>query len=462
MSDFSGPLHEISFTAADDVLTELDEWLEGLLRTARLKDEIDDVRVFGSNSDSEGYTLRTCQFQIRNDNALDELLDEYFAGIDAQVALKFDGQVRVQSRNLQAEHPYEHAKTESLVCLNCKTRLRGQYCGNCGQRSRSRLISIWQLLREAFGDLFELDSRLWRTLVPLLIRPGQLTKDYLEGRRARYMPPFRSYLVLSVVFFVVAFFDPQNGLSLLFEPEPAAQQVAEPEEDAAAAAKAREEEMELARKKLEELALTGKVPVGIAAEIIDDDDEFEIRLGGDDSESGFFGDCAKARISDDEEVPEWVKKRFSDERLRQICERNNARGNKNFADAILDNIPIALIVLLPAMALVLKLLYPLSRRYFVEHLLFFVHFHAFFFFILILQILFARMMALAPVPDAVPMLVLVATSFYIPVYLYKAMRCVYGQGHIITIIKYLMLLIAYLSGATLTMLGAFLVAVLSV
>jgi len=103
-------------------------------------------------------------------------------------------------------------------CLNCGTELRGQYCGNCGQRARGRLISLWELLQDAFGDLFEIDSRLWRTLVPLLIRPGRLTLDYLEGRRARYMPPFRMYLVLSVVFFVVAFFDPQDDLSLLFEP----------------------------------------------------------------------------------------------------------------------------------------------------------------------------------------------------------------------------------------------------
>ena len=109
---------------------------------------------------------------------------------------------------------------DKRACLNCGTELQGQYCGHCGQRASSRLISLWELTRDAFGDLFELDSRLWRTLVPLLIRPGRLTRDYLEGRRARYMPPFRMYLVLSVVFFVVAFFDPRDDLSLLFEPEP--------------------------------------------------------------------------------------------------------------------------------------------------------------------------------------------------------------------------------------------------
>jgi len=119
-------------------------------------------------------------------------------------------------------------------CLNCGAELRGQYCGTCGQRARNRLISLWELLTEAFGDLFELDSRLWRTLIPLLVRPGRLTRDYLEGRRARYMPPFRMYLVLSVVFFVVAFFDPKDDLGLLFEPEaePTAEEIARQEASA--------------------------------------------------------------------------------------------------------------------------------------------------------------------------------------------------------------------------------------
>ena len=53
------------------------------------------------------------------------------------------------------------------------------------------------------------------------------------------------------------------------------------------------------------------------------------------------------------------------------------------------------------------------------------------------------------------------TSFYIPVYLYKAMRRVYGQGHLITILKYLMLSTAYLTGAILTMLIVLFAAVIS-
>jgi hypothetical protein len=312
-------------------------------------------------------------------------------------------------------------------CLNCGTPLRGQYCANCGQRSRTRLISLWQLLKEAFGDLFELDSRLWRTLGPLLSKPGLLTKDYLLGRRARYMPPFRTYLVLSVVFFVVAFFSPSEELSLLLIPEQAPV--------------------------VEEITATSESPAAIPDAA--NDQEFTVKTVGSEN-------CEGLETEDWSAVPEWLAKRMTPGRVKRLCERISFDEGKTFQGLLLDNIPVALIFLMPLMALMMKVLYPLSRRYFVEHLLFFVHFHAFFFLILILQILFTRIMTLLPLPGVVTILAVVATSFYIPVYLYLAMRRVYGQRHRYTVIKYVALFITYLIGAALTLLGAIAFALLAV
>ena len=128
---------------------------------------------------------------------------------------------------------------------------------------------------------------------------------------------------------------------------------------------------------------------------------------------------------------------------------------------MLDNIPVALIVLLPIMAFVLKALYPLSRRYYVEHLLFFVHFHSFFFLILILMILLRRFNSALPIPEIIGGLVIVAASFYIPVYLFVSMRRVYGQGRLMTTLKYIVLTVAYFVGFALTMLGAVTLAAVS-
>lgn len=467
-----GPLYELRVVAITDAaIPGMDDWLRDAIRRSLQEEGIVSARAVESDV-SDAETLdRILLFQATDDATLDALRDGFFSALDATAAEQFGNQVSIESRVLRADVSREISPGESPVCLNCGTRLRGQYCGHCGQRSRSRLISIWQLLREAFGDLFELDSRLWKTLLPLFARPGRLTRDYLEGRRARYMPPFRTYLVLSIIFFVVAFFDPKDDFSLFFEPEPppSAEEVAATEAKAAAAAALRERAREAARQELESLQESRPIIDSVVDEIVDDDDSFSLQIGDGNSDDAtdigdLFGDCAEASISDDD-VPSWIKKRFTDERVQQMCERNKARGVENFGEALIDSVPIALIVLLPLLAFVLKLLYPLSRRYFVEHLLFFVHFHAFFFLILTLQVMFAGLMGLFGAKNTaingVTSLLLVIASFYIPVYLYKAMRHVYNQGHLVTVFKYVLLLVAYFVGAILSMLWILLVTLMS-
>lgn len=416
MTRFTGPLYEISLVNAGAASPELDDWLKELARRALRETGIEDARIFDSGVDDQGRAVHVCQFRAADDNALDELLDGFLAEVDAEIAEHFGDHVLVSSRTMREDDSNNLPAVESPNCLNCGTRLRGQYCGVCGQRARNRLISLWELLREAFGDLLELDSRIWRTLVPLLIRPGQLTHDYLQGRRARYMPPFRTYLVLSVLFFVVAFFDPQEDLGLLNEPEPKAT----PEEIA-------EQDARRAEAKKDIVTI-------------------------DDGSEGW--DCESGEVNF-ENVPGWIQRRLTPERVIHLCEEfDTKRGVKAFVDGLVDNIAVALFVLLPFMAFVLKALYPLSRRYFVEHLLFFLHFHAFFFLLLILLILFSGAITLVNIKGTITTLIIVAASFYVPVYLYKGMRRVYQQGRLVTLAKYVTLLVAYAFGASLTMLAA--------
>jgi hypothetical protein len=458
MKHSAGPLYELTFFVEPELVAEFDPWLAAKAEQSLREPGVVDVRTFEIGADDHGRAGRICQFRARDDNAIDELLDGHFTDLEATTAEEHGEAVSVFGRILREDTEHDIAPVESPDCLNCGTHLRGQYCGSCGQRARNRLISLWELVSEAFGDLLELDSRLWRTLIPLLVRPGQLTRDYLEGRRARYMPPFRTYLVLSLIFFVVAFFDPRDDLSLLFEPEPQPT----PEEVAAQQAQAEEAKEDVLRDLAEEGIIVGDETPENEIERSDGQEEpdeyssgFNLQIDDDTGECSVEGD-------DLDELPEWLKRRLTPERLERVCERVAADEGATFVDLLLDNIPVALIVLLPLMALVLKVLYPLSRRYFVEHLLFFVHFHAFFFLMLTLQILFSRIAALVRVPEAIAILVIVAAAFYIPVYLYMAMRRVYGQGHILTFIKYIGLVVCYWLGAALTMFGAVLFALVAV
>jgi hypothetical protein len=256
--------------------------------------------------------------------------------------------------------------------------------------------------------------------------------------------------VLSLLFFLVAFFDPRETFGILYEPQTLEQSEDEERREAAEIADA-------VRKDLAEDGII--VDPGDIPDETDEatDDGLTVRING---ENGTETECQV----DDFSIsgPEWLKRRLTPERLVHICEETKKDGGRQFLQNLYDNIPIALIVLLPIMAFVLKALYPLSRRYYVEHLLFFVHFHAFMFLILTLQILIGRLNSALPTPEAIGILLIIAASFYVPVYLFVAMRRVYGQGRLLTTAKYVVLTVSYLLGFTMTMLGAVTMAAFSV
>ena len=89
-------------------------------------------------------------------------------------------------------------------CANCGAVVSGAFCSDCGQRTDTHTHSVGHFIAEATEVLTHADSRVWNTLLPLLARPGFLTREYFSGRRARYLQPFRLYLILSVVFFLIA------------------------------------------------------------------------------------------------------------------------------------------------------------------------------------------------------------------------------------------------------------------
>ena len=92
----------------------------------------------------------------------------------------------------------------SPACLNCGTDLKGPFCYYCGQPDKNLMRFFPALLRELLADTFDFDSRFLRTIKPLLFKPGKLTRDYLDGRRFRYVPPLRLYVFSSIAFFFLA------------------------------------------------------------------------------------------------------------------------------------------------------------------------------------------------------------------------------------------------------------------
>ena len=99
---------------------------------------------------------------------------------------------------------------EIKLCKNCNSELVGLYCSECGQKKIEN-FTFTELVKDFFDNIFSLDSRLYQTLKFLIIRPGFLTNEYWSGKRIKYLPPFRLYLLTSILFFFIPNPDYQYG-----------------------------------------------------------------------------------------------------------------------------------------------------------------------------------------------------------------------------------------------------------
>lgn len=99
-----------------------------------------------------------------------------------------------------------------IHCKNCDTQFHGKYCPECGQSVKEFERPIQFLIMDFMGNMFAFDTRFWKTLTSILFKPGALAQDYVIGRRARYMPPFRFYVFVSFVFFLLLNFHSSRSL----------------------------------------------------------------------------------------------------------------------------------------------------------------------------------------------------------------------------------------------------------
>lgn len=274
-----------------------------------------------------------------------------------------------------------------------------------------RIPSLGRLLGDALGDLYNLDSRLWRSLAMLVLEPGRLTNLYLAGQRARFTPPFRMYVIASVVFFV---------LFSLLRPASAPPEAVTASDDFPTELGVAPEVAPDVGPATDEEVLTG-------LSIIVDDDDLECTFNS-------------------ESVSPALR-----ERLDAACERVEANSAASFGQAFTDNIPVMMLVFIPIAAAIMKLLYLFAGRKYVEHVLFFAHVHTLFFLLATVALFLAASMRVSWVPDWPVRGVMAAVLLYFLVYLYLAMRRVYEQSHALTAVKYVVLGGSYVLALVLTL-----------
>lgn len=276
------------------------------------------------------------------------------------------------------------AAHEGEACKNCGTLPRGKYCHECGQPSHVHVPSAREFLHEFLGHYVALEGKLWKSLARLLFKPGFLSREYIEGRRVRYIEPLRLYLTFSIIFFalfklggteiVVMGNAGQASISAIASDSRTRDTVVGPATPAQAA--------EFERFKQKVVGWTTMIGAG-------------------------FG-----------------------QKTARFLNQPTAVQQEQIKRAFFSYTPYAIFALMPVFAFYLKLLYLGAGRLYGEHFLFALHSNAFAFLML-------SVMLLVPGDwDFVRLLLILWLLFYLP----TAMRRVYGGGRIVTGLRWILLM----------------------
>jgi len=234
-----------------------------------------------------------------------------------------------------------------FTCRNCGAVAPGHFCAACGQETRVKLPTARIFLREATGRYVALDGRLWRTLAALLFRPGFLTREYLLGRRRRYVRPARLFLGLALALFAALRFFGHAPVIV--------------SDDAA--------------------AKPGSGPAPGALVKFDGGEE-----GGDINLVPGFAIHVDRNLNLDVEGPDSAVTRELKKRFAHFNQLGRSEKSEQIFAGMMRYGPYAMFVLMPAFALLQMIAYAGSgRRYpdrprrYAEHLVFAAHTHAFLF-----------------------------------------------------------------------------------
>lgn len=219
-------------------------------------------------------------------------------------------------------------------CPNCNAALADPppaFCPHCGQETRVRAPTLGEFLQQFGGAFLSTEGALWRTLKLLLVKPGELTAQYLAGRRKHYVLPLRLYLTISVLVL-------------------------------------------LAMRVLTSAALEDVKP---EQTVQDAPSSMTINLGS-----------GRAGLKDGhffcENLPAWMCRRI--ERRLDFDPKAVLRQTRELSERFMGNLGAAMFLLLPAFALGLKLVYWNRRLRYTEHLVFALHVHAFWFLMVALSL----------------------------------------------------------------------------
>lgn len=324
---------------------------------------------------------------------------------------------------------------KEMNCLNCGSIVLGRFCQNCGQENIEPKESVWHFLLHFFNDVTHFDGKFFTTLKDLLFKPGHLSREYMNGRRAEYLNPIRMYLFTSFLFFLV-FFSSFHLKDSQFVSD-----------DFVLKGKTREQVQKMPQKDFDEFTslLNNGKPMTR--------DGFNNYIDSAKTASGihFTNRAYKSQTEYDSLLKagvikhNWLKRKLVNKEIEFDAKYNKdqAKSVKAIIAALIHNFPQMLFVSLPFVALLLKLLYIRHKQfYYVSHAVFTIHFYIFVFIVMLATIGISKLETftnwnwMGYINGTLTLM----TFFY----LYKAMRNFYHQQRGKTVLKYFLFLFSFL------------------
>jgi len=301
-------------------------------------------------------------------------------------------EVQLPEATLPEVSPPKASMTAPPHCKNCDAVLLGRYCANCSQAADVHVPSTMELVHDLLEGLTHSDSRLWRTLTLLWFRPGKLTQEFVAGRRVAYLPPFRLYLILSIVFFLIASF------------------------------------------------------TDVRVEVIRFDDATKPVTTGNGPR---LTSCQDINSLEFTTHPEWKQ------RIQHTCEAIVRDNGNNLVHVAIATMSKAMFIFLPLIAFLHMLLYWRPRYRYAEQLLFFIHVHAFYFSVAIVMICAINAAHAWPKLAGVSDILETLLGWCVAIYTLIAMRRVFGRSWAGTLFKAVLLFFVYSIVFALTLAGVF-------
>ena len=300
-------------------------------------------------------------------------------------------------------------------CLNCNTPLSietDNFCSNCGQLNNTKKETALGLVKELVEEFLHLDSKVMKSLVPLLFKPGLLTVDYNQGKRARYFHPVRMFLIVTVIMFIV------GGLTSKQE-ESQTKNISKAKVATADSLSAERDSIysfDTEKQELEKIPKSGIDGSNISWSF------GKVKIHKDTLQRFLNeGVVDPTALMDTFNIEKTI---FNSIFFHQLVKTQLA-GKDKLIDYYKHKLPWLLFSLMPVFAFVLFLFYIRRKIFFVDHLIYAFHLHTATFVIIIIQDLLSL---ISPIDTG-------WIYLYVPIYYFISLKKVYHQSTRKTIFK---------------------------